>query len=422
MSLEPTHLMPLTQPAPLPKPVLISRQKLGMGTIGSMAVSTDGQRVYLGRRSSYERRRLNLGVLSLDAAGQPMGKPKLYADGEFTKLPIHFDRHSTVARILVGPEPKNPQTPRKLYLTVIHEGYPNLEHGLTVYDLAANGDPIGPPRTYVTRKVDPKDQVRFVMGFALALHPDRHLLYLVGYSDRTAVFACSLKEGEPSGPLLVHDVGDNWKAEVAVSAGGERLYLGTFEMQNGKKRSKLEVVDLDLAGAPLQLHPFPVPTRSPASPDAFQGPFLFHYTPTALYRRHPLLPVQAGRNWNIPDVWPLYVWALDGHGYPTGGPQPLTWFSSRAEAVSPDGLVLCIARDDTFAEVIETVMAGGKQITDGTIPWAFSLLELGGTPLQPGQSGLTGYLQVGALMEATKETARTDEAVYHAVLLTEPSH
>jgi hypothetical protein len=79
----------MTESAPLPKPIVLESQKLGMGTIRSIAVSPDASRVYLGRQGSYDRRSLNLGVLSLDADGDPVdasgrkgAKPKLYPDSE----------------------------------------------------------------------------------------------------------------------------------------------------------------------------------------------------------------------------------------------------------------------------------------------------------------------------------------------------
>ena len=62
----------MTESAPLPKPIVLESQKLGMGTIRSIAVSPDASRVYLGRQGSYDRRCLNLGVLSLDADVDPV--------------------------------------------------------------------------------------------------------------------------------------------------------------------------------------------------------------------------------------------------------------------------------------------------------------------------------------------------------------
>ena len=400
----------MTESAPLLKPIVLESQKLGMGKIGSMAMSLNGQRVYLGRRSSYERSRLNLGVLTLDAAGRPVGKPKLYPDSD---VPKPIDRPSTVARIMV-----NPAHPR-LYLAVVDESAAmKLPKNLTVYTLDLEGDPWGSPRTY-----DSGNPAKWVT--ALALHPDLPLLYLVG-PDVPNVYAYNLNdEGEPHGsPLSFKNIGNTWKAKVAVSRVGERLYR-LYLATAGDNKPAIEVINLDPTGTPLPntLRSFPVPPTpnpNPAKGPLLGGAFLFHDTPQALYRRHPLLPVEAGNYWNIPDVWPLYVWPLDVEGYPVGAPQPITELSGRAEAVSADGVVLGIACDDVFLETLDTVMPGGKQVTDGTTLWTYSLSGSGGTPVLPGQSGPTGYLQLGALMKVSKETASTAEPVYHAVSLTEP--
>src|SRR5262245_64996932 len=61
-------------------PAVISRDGLGLGYITSMAVSPDGHKVYLGRAWSTNPERLNLGVLTLDDFGNPVGDASLYAD------------------------------------------------------------------------------------------------------------------------------------------------------------------------------------------------------------------------------------------------------------------------------------------------------------------------------------------------------
>jgi hypothetical protein len=308
----------MTEPAPLPKRIVIASQKLGMGKIGSIAMSHDGSKIYLGRRTSYDRSRLNLGVLSLDPAGQPIAKPKLYPDSD---VPKQFDHASTIARILVNP------ARAKLYLAVIYESFSTeLPNNLTVYDLDAQGEPIvrpaannfpKSPRTY-----DSGNPQKWVT--ALALHPSLPLLYMVGYGADPSVYVYHLtKDGEPivappsaefpSGSPFAFKINNTWKVEVAVTGGGKRLYLATGDSGSGK--TTIEVVDLDLnTGLPLSgpghIHSFPVPpTPNPNLTHGpfLGGPFLFHYTPQALYRRHPLLPVQSGNYWKIPDVWPLYV-------------------------------------------------------------------------------------------------------------------
>jgi len=249
----------MTESAPLLKPIVLESQKLGMGKIGSMAMSLNGQRVYLGRRSSYERSRLNLGVLTLDAAGRPVGKPKLYPDSD---VPKPIDRPSTVARIMV-----NPAHPR-LYLAVVDESAAmKLPKNLTVYTLDLEGDPWGSPRTY-----DSGNPAKWVT--ALALHPDLPLLYLVG-PDVPNVYAYNLNdEGEPHGsPLSFKNIGNTWKAKVAVSRVGERLYR-LYLATAGDNKPAIEVINLDPTGTPLPntLRSFPVPPTP--NPNPAKGPLL----------------------------------------------------------------------------------------------------------------------------------------------------
>jgi hypothetical protein len=170
-----------------------------MGVIRSIAVSPDACRVYLGRQGSYDRRCLNLGVLSLDADGDPVDangkkgtKPKLYLDSENSEndREKRFGHPATIGTIFVGP--------KKLYLTVIYENdaTPAFPHCLTIYDLDTHGDPVGQPRTYVTTNLRiPGDTTsQFVLGSSLALHPQGNFLYLVGYGyPYAAVYAFPLK-------------------------------------------------------------------------------------------------------------------------------------------------------------------------------------------------------------------------------------
>jgi hypothetical protein len=69
-------------------------------------------------------------------------RPKLYLDSE-NDLVKRFGHAATIGTF-VGP--------KKVYLTVIYENdtTPAFPHCLRVYDLDAQGDPVGKPRTYVT--------------------------------------------------------------------------------------------------------------------------------------------------------------------------------------------------------------------------------------------------------------------------------
>jgi hypothetical protein len=220
------------------------------------------------------------------------------------------------------------------------------------------------------------------------LHPLLERLYLVGPGGN-AVYSYPLsKDGEPLGSPIVFDkLGAIWN-EVAVSPKGERLYLGT-------PNNQLEVIDLDSKGVPL-----PGTLRSFSAGDAPHagGVFSFHYTPRALYRRHPLLPIEAGDpndttyRWNIPVIWPLYVWPLGENGYPVGAPEALEKLG-RAEAIDPDGGTIWIAADDTFPDAVTHAT-----ITDGTAALALPL-DAKGFPLPLERKGPTSYLQAGVLME-----------------------
>jgi hypothetical protein len=407
MNLETTRLGPLTSTAPLPKPVVLESQKLGMGTIRCMAVSPDARKVYLGRANSYERKCLNLGVVSLDAGGEPVdekgkkgGKAKLYLDSENSEndLEKRFGHAATIGTIFVGP--------KKLYLTVIYENdtTPAFPHCLTVYDLDAHGDPIGEPRTYATTnlKIDsipPKDQ--FVLGSSLALHPQGYFLYLVGYSfPHAAVYAYPLKEDgepDPSKPTKVYyNLGETpWQKyfyQVAISEGGERLYLGRSD-------NWLEVVNLKHEQG--HLGELDLQTLRPFQAGEGSSKFLFHYTKRALYRRHERSDQNAR---------PLYVWPLNADGGPVGTPLLQEQYSGRAEAVDPSGDTVWIAADDVFTDAVKQ----DDIITDGVTPAAV-LLDSQGLPVGLGHQGPTSYLQVGVggLMDVAADN-------HQPVLVTEP--
>src|SRR5262249_13833021 len=156
--------------APSVSPIMISRDDLGMGYVNAMAVSPDAHRVYLGRPWSNDPNRLNLGVLTLDDAGKPVGEQRLYADADRAHpLPFgwQFSTESVVPDFVH----------RKLYVAVNPRGSaPGTTAAsggslLTVYNLDANGDPIGAPRSYGFD--DPQYYLR-----ALAIHGSH--IYLAG--------------------------------------------------------------------------------------------------------------------------------------------------------------------------------------------------------------------------------------------------
>jgi hypothetical protein len=464
----------MTESAPLPKPIVLESQKLGMGTIGCMAVSPDARRIYLGRHNSYQRECLNLGVLSLDADGNPINdsgtrgaKPKLYPDSRDSDddVNIRVGQPATVGAIIVAPKWG------KLYLTVAYESRIKLSagkeppHHLTVYDLK-DGDPNGKPRSYSAANLSIPGQTtaQFVLGYSLAVRPQGDFLYLVGYSfPHAAVYAYPLKDGEPdtdpSKWKVYYNLGDAPQDthiyQVAVSEKGDRLYLGTHDNQGSPL---LKVLDLDpSSGLPLDSSSQPINETSsgrartqalvwsppdPANPNNSPDPkdpnfnninkLLFHYSPRALYRRHPRF---------ADAVWPLYVWPLDAvTGYPIT-PSPVRSTSSgRAEAVDsgtaaytvwsapgvssvPAADIVWVAVDDVFTNAF----APEKEVTDGLTPSAViftytvnptDTVNRTDNPVVArflGRQGPTHYLQagVGGLMDVAADN-------HQVVLVTEP--
>jgi hypothetical protein len=341
---------PAVNKAEAPPPVVLSQEALKLPSVGSVAVSADGKRVYVGRQYSYDRKRLNLTVVTVDAAGKPSGEPRRYADSE---VPLPERTHATVTAIL--PDAAR----RKLYLTspLTSGTTPEPSRLLTVYDLDASGEPTGKPRSY-----EAGNPHRSLL--ALARHPRLDLLYMAGWGG-DAIYVYSLdKQGEPQGTPKAYQVGGYGKYEAAVSPDGKRLYLGTYP-------DTLEVVDLDAVGAP---------TGKPRSFAAGKEPqyLRFQYSPRALYLRR-----EDGR---------LAVWPLETGGDPKGAPQSLPDLSLSAVATDPVRSRLWAAEDATFQDAFT-----GKRVVDGIRPRALALRE-DGAPHSPGQEFSTLARQKGVVM------------------------
>jgi hypothetical protein len=88
-----------------------------------MEVSPDGRTVYFGRFLSYEHNRMNLGVLSLDSDGQPVGDVVYFRDCTDDLLPNSSgllgqpasDGTSSVIKIVLD----SSHPTRKLYLAAV---------------------------------------------------------------------------------------------------------------------------------------------------------------------------------------------------------------------------------------------------------------------------------------------------------------
>src|SRR6266851_3170889 len=88
-------------------PIFISRDIPGLGSVAPLAVNADASKVYIGRRWSKSRNRLNLLVLSLDRSGQVVGEPGAFPD---SAVPLPFGGRSSVVLVHLHPGE------RKLYI------------------------------------------------------------------------------------------------------------------------------------------------------------------------------------------------------------------------------------------------------------------------------------------------------------------
>jgi hypothetical protein len=264
--------------------------------------------------------------------------------------------------------------------------------------------------------------------------------------------------------LVYYDLGNTPKKptyqrsiyQVAINESGTRLYLGT---QDELFFPTLTVLDLDPSGVPLDPSGVPIHRTSsgkartqswvwsppdPANPNNGPDPnnpnfnnidkLLFHYSPRALYRRHPRF---------ADAVWPLYVWPLDpATGYPITPLPVRSTFSGRAEAVDsgtaaytvwpapavhsdPAVDIVWAAIDEVFTDLSpldgKIISSIDGKVTDGVTASAIIFtytvnptdkLVVAGVP---GYQGPTSYLQVGvgALMAIAAYS-------HQAVFLTEP--
>jgi len=237
---------------------------LKLPAVSSLALQPGGGRCYVGTGPLHGGQRENLAVVDL-----PGGEPRWYADSPER---LAMGSASGVAAIVSAP------ALGKLYLAV-EEGPKPAARPLTVYDLV-DGEPSRPPRSYPSG----------TSITSLVPHRQLELLYTVGQGS-TGVTVHRLVGGEPDGaPVFVNLGGNSGQHEVAVSADGRRLYLGTIP-------ETLRVLDLDDQGMPVvsTLRTFPA---GPA-PEGPAGYLRFIYTPQALYRRR--LQKWAAQ-------WPLVVW------------------------------------------------------------------------------------------------------------------
>lgn len=358
---EPALLSLPDQPA-----IVLCLEDMGLNSAGSMAVSPNGRRVYVGAEHSSDHKRLNLAVVSLDQQGRRAGGPRHYRD---SAMALPDKTGITISSLLVHP------SGRKLYFG---DNYglpgspmaPEITKTLSVYDLDAAGEPTGKPRGYDSG--NPARQIQ-----ALALHPRRNRLYMSGWgSPGVHVYELDAA-GEPQGQPKTYPL--NGGFSLAVSEDGARLYLGTYP-------GTLRVVNLDAAGDP---------TGDPRSFTA-GGPqdyLQFVYTPRALYLKR-----------STEQAISLAVWPLAKNGDPVGEPKAYDNLSARALAVDPSARTVRLGKDLTFTDAFT-----GKAIVEGTAPVAFEAgQDIGGA----GRQGERKFRH-GAVAMAVGAGGR-------AVLLTKP--
>jgi DNA-binding beta-propeller fold protein YncE len=301
---------------------MLSRDDLGMGYVDALVVSPDAHRVYLGRVDSIDTHRLNLGVLTLDDAGNPVGIPRLYADGA-ESLPAT----GSVTLEEIVPD----MVHHKLYLVSNPRGG-NWAEGkfLTVYDLDANGDPTGGPRSYAVDLGNTGVYPR-----AIALNSAENRLYLASATS-SSVFVYSLDaNGEPTGaPQKVPTGGQNSHYDISVSADGKKLYLGAYA--DGGYYLGLEVLDLDATGLPVpgSIKSF---DRKPVADQPLDHYVHFQYTPQALYLHQNLSDTDdiLAPSESAPSNEAVSIWPLGADGYPTGDPQPQAFPPVTALSIPP---------------------------------------------------------------------------------------
>jgi hypothetical protein len=359
-----------TRVAPAATPIVISKDALGLDYIGSMAVSPDGQKVYLGRRYSQDQSREDLAVLTLDSSGNPVGQVAFYADNT---SPLPFGDRANVQQIMVD------AARHKLYLLsdqqLLATGG-NDNGTLTVYDLDSSWNPIGSPQSIVVpaaaKRVD-----------AVAVDPTLNLLYVAGYGDsKVFVYNLDTLTAAPQS-YAVSAIG---ATELVVSADGTRMYL---DAPSNSTTPSLEVVNL-LNGVPQvsSRQFFPV-TPPPNSSILFD----FSYSPQAIYWRQDNYYGNFGGI--LPQSAPVWMWQLGTNGNPVGTPQELAQLSGRSAVADPARATLWVAADDNFTDAFTS-----GSVIDGTAAVA-TVLDSTGSPIGPGVASATSYGQQGLLMALT---------------------
>ncbi|MGB8700401.1 MAG: hypothetical protein WCD18_13380, partial [Thermosynechococcaceae cyanobacterium] len=350
------------------KPILLSQQDLKLGVIAAMAVSPDGQRVYLGRRNSGDPARHNLAVVPVNPSDAATGAPTLYRDSALplplkATFPTGGGVSTSIPVILTDPRY------RKLYLISQHDidGRIRPSHHLTVYDLDPNGDPIGEPRSYEVGKVFNGTVIPSITAVvqAMALHPTLNRLYMVGHGWHGVRYYDLSPDGEPLADTYafkeIPTPNGAGKYSIAVSGDGKCLYLGsvTAKPNTEPPTDDLQVVELDAAGTP-QIETLQTFSSNVFEPGKSTADYLrFIYTPKALYRIPTALP-----NGSPQAAWPLLVWPLNPTtGLPVGnGFQTVEALQQSALAVDSARQTAWVAQDGSVQDAFSGVLTNDRTV------------------------------------------------------------
>ncbi len=295
-----------------------------------MVVSDDGKTVYFGRFESYEHDRMNLGVLSLDSNGQPVGDVKWFQDCTEPLQPSsqvgEISGRSSIIKIVLD----TTRTTKKLYLSVAANGIRSLASSnershLSIYDLDQNGIPIVDSLvSFLSPIVGESDNVRTLMSFTI----NNNKMYFVGILPlKIWVWNLDPNTGQPVDPntgqpvdpntgqpvtsYSIDGVGYFYDIAVNSNVNPNLLYLGAMINSTGNNQPALLVVKLTPNGDPDPTSTSYYIFGSIDSSDRNNNGLQFHYTPgmQAIYRRRTSVRDASGAS--PAEQWPITAWPLD---------------------------------------------------------------------------------------------------------------
>jgi hypothetical protein len=285
---------------------------------------------------SYDSRRNGLWVYDLKDDGTVDGKPRKYRDHpDPMPEPLTPGGWSSVTAIYLDTKHN------KLFLGVGVagvKGFENFKNPLVMYNLDANGEPIGTPQAF-----DTGNQYKHVA--AICMHPKLNRLYTSGFGF-AAVSAFDLdSNGVPVSKPIVYPVGGIGKYSISIRSDGTKMYLGTYP-------ETLEVCDLDANGAVVRSRTYPVQ----GGPNEY------------------MIQVATDRGVYFKGTGGNLSWfSLDASGEPSGSAKTLVDCPVQAVSMSPVANRILVAMASTFDDALTgNRITGGVQVkeldtgTDGT--------------------------------------------------------